>query len=277
MRLFIATLLACTSCLLASPGLAAPTRDPLESARWEDMRKLYFPGQRVVFDDRVRVTAPVTAEDSMNVPVRVDASGLPGVRKVTVFADFNPILEILRFYPQGALASLGFRVKLQQSTPIRAAAQTADGVWHVGGTWVNTAGGGCTAPSTGSASPEWQSKLGEVSGRLWLPVAEAPEASAPAQAGKGGKPGQGNEPVRLRLRIIHPMDTGLAPGIPAFFVQDLKVTEAGGKELMRIEAFEPVSENPVFTLDLPPARAAGPIVVSGRDNNGNAINARIAP
>jgi len=57
----------------------------------------------------------------------------------------------------------------------------------------------------------------------------------------------------------------------------VEVTEAGGKELMRIEAFEPVSENPVFTLDLPPARAAGPIVVSGRDNNGNAINARIAP
>ena len=28
--------------------------------------------------------------------------------------------------------------------------------WHVGGTWVNTTGGGCSAPSVGSASPIWQ-------------------------------------------------------------------------------------------------------------------------
>ena len=43
---------------------------------------------------------------------------------------------------------------------------------------------------------------------------------------------------------------------------------------MRIHAFEPVSENPLFTLDLPPGLdALSRIKVRGRDNNGNQIDA----
>ena len=229
----------------------APSTDPLESARWDDMRKSFFDGQQVVFDARVQVTGPLTAENPMNVPVAVNASGLPGVRQVIVFADFNPIVRILDFTPGAADASLAFRIKLQQSSPVRAAALTADGVWHVGGTWINTTGGGCTVPSTGSASPEWQSRLNEVSGRMW------------PREGAG---------ERVRLRIIHPMDTGLAPSVPAFHIEELVLAD-GDRELMRIHTFEPVSENPLFTVDLPPGADPARIRVSGRDNNGNRINA----
>ncbi|WP_374495565.1 quinoprotein dehydrogenase-associated SoxYZ-like carrier [Zoogloea sp.] len=249
----LAMLLACT----CSTGVAAAERgaDPLESPRWADMRKEMFPASaRVIFDDKVKVTAPLTAENAMNVPVSVDASALQDVREVLVFADFNPIVRVVRFEPTGAQPSLGFRIKLQQSTPVRAAVRTGNGNWHVGGTWVNTAGGGCTLPSTGSASPEWQKRLGEVSSRVW-PRKE------------GGE--------RIRLRIIHPIDTGLAAGIPAFFLQDLILTDDKGKALMHIEGFEPIAENPVFTVDVPAARATAAYRVSGRDNNGNAIAAVI--
>ncbi len=227
--------------------------DPLASARWEDMRKAFMAGAPVLFDPRVKVVAPSTAEDPMQVPVSVDASALPGVVEVVVFADFNPILEILRFYPEAAPAQLGFRVKLQQSTPVRAAARTADGVWHVGGTWVNTVGGGCTAPSAGSASTAWQARLNEVSGRQW---SQGPAAS------------------RVRLRIVHPMDTGLVAGIPAFHLEDIVLSDVSGKALIRLKTFEPVSENPVFTLQ---REGGGPIVATGRDNNGNVFKATIAP
>ena len=88
----------------------APSTDPLESARWDDMRKSFFDGQQVVFDARVQVTGPLTAENPMNVPVAVNASGLPGVRQVIVFADFNPIVRILDFTPGAADASLAFRM-----------------------------------------------------------------------------------------------------------------------------------------------------------------------
>ena len=211
-------------------------------------------GAPVLFDPRVKVVAPSIAESPMQVPVTIDASALAGVREVVVFADFNPIVEVLRFYPEAAPAYLGFRVKLQQSTPIRAAALTADGIWHVGGAWVNTVGGGCTAPSAGKVAPDWERTLNTVSGRQW---SEGPN--------KG----------RLRLRILHPMDTGLVAGTPAFHLEEIRFADANGKALMRVQTHEPVSENPVFTLNR--GEAAGVVEASGRDNNGNTFRSKIAP
>ena len=250
------TIAAIALAALMPPAEAAALQesgDPLASARWEDMRRAFLAEAPMVFDPRVKVIAPSTAENPMQVPVSVDASGLPGVQEVVVFADFNPIVQVLRFYPQAAPAFLGFRVKLQQSTPVRAAVRTADGVWHVGGTWVNTVGGGCTAPSAAAASPEWQQRLNEVSGRQWT---EGPNAG------------------RLRLRIVHPMDTGLVAGTPAFFLEEINFKSTAGQPLMRVQTYEPVAENPVFTLQ---GAGQGEVEASGRDNNGNLFKARIAP
>jgi len=239
--------------IVTLPAFAAT--DPLSSARWGDMQHTFFSGQSVQFDDRVRVLAPLSAENPMEVPITVDASALSDIEEVIVFADFNPILKVLSFEPLAATARLSFRVKLQQSTPVRAAARTKDGVWHVGGAWVNTTGGGCSAPSVGSASPLWQSKLNEVSGRLW----------------------QKDDGNRVRLRIIHPMDTGLAPEIPAFYIENLELVAPDGTALMRIHAFEPVAENPLFTLDIPNTTGTvAKVHVRGRDNNGNKIDAWVA-
>ena len=242
--------------LLVQTALAAEG-DPLDSARWEDMRKHFFAGQPVVFDDRVKVTAPKFAEDSMNVPVLVDAEGLRDVQEIVVFADFNPILKVLEFYPEQAKPFLAFRFKLQQASPVRAAARTADGVWHVGGTWVDSAGGGCTAPGAGRTAGGWEKVLNEVNGRVWT----EPDAGR-----------------RVRVRVMHPMDTGLAPGIPAFFIEQLVLKDDGGTAYLRLNTFEPVSENPIFTFDLlAGARPAGSLVLSGVDNNGNQIAATLTP
>jgi sulfur-oxidizing protein SoxY len=216
------------------------------------MKKVIFDGQPVVFDDRITVTGPAVAEDALNVPITADASAVPGVEEMIVFADFNPILKVLRFEPGSARASLGFRIKLQQSSPIRVAARTVDGVWRVGGTWVTTTGGGCTLPSLGSGSPEWQERLNEVNGRLWPRIG-------------GGE--------RLRMRLIHPMDTGLAAGIPAFHIEDIVITDEAGQVLSRIQPLEPVAENPSFTLDFAAAAPGTRVHVGGRDNNGNRIDA----
>jgi sulfur-oxidizing protein SoxY len=230
------------------------TGDPLASARWGEMEKSFLAGAPVLFDPRVKVIAPSMAEDPLQVPVTVDATQLGKVVEVLVFADFNPIVQVLRFYPEHASAYLGFRVKLQQSTPVRAAVRTVDGIWHVGGTWVNTVGGGCTAPAGSAAAKDWQQRLNAVSGRQW---------STGPNAG------------RLRLRIEHPMDTGLVAGTPAFHLEEIDFHDAAGQRLMRLQTFEPVSENPVFTLQA--GENAGAVEASGRDNNGNAFRARIAP
>jgi sulfur-oxidizing protein SoxY len=237
--------------LITSAAQAAVT-DPLRSPGWRWMEARYFEGQTVRFSDAVQVTAPRGAEDAMSVPVGVDASALEGVREILVFADLNPITTILRYFPEpGTPPVIGFRFKIQQASPIRAAVRTADGVWHVGGQWIDAAGGGCTAPSAGSASAAWQDRFGDMSAQ-WLPRRD------------GG--------VRLRTQIIHPMDTGLADGIPAFFIEETNYRAGDGRLLARLETFEPVSENPLITLDLP---TTSRVVVDARDGQGNRFKAEI--
>jgi sulfur-oxidizing protein SoxY len=229
------------------------TDDPLKSVMWEWVKKEHFGSDKVVFDERVKVTAPAVAEDAMNVPVAVSVEGLAEVQEVRVLVDLNPIKKVLQFYPEKTKPYLAFRLKLEQSSAIRAAARTSDGVWHVGGTNVGATGGGCSAPSGASQNKLWESHLNEVQGKVW-PIAA------------------GNQ--RVRARIIHPMDTGLASGIPAFFIQKLDLSDDAGTRLMRIETFEPVSENPVFTFDLGTA-SADKLWLIGIDNNGNKIRAQI--
>lgn len=232
---------------------APPQQDPYASGVWPDMHAEFLGRQPVQFDDRVKVVAPAFAEDPMAVPVSVDASALGKVSRVVVLVDRNPIRKVLEFYPQAALPVLSFRFKLQQGSAVRAAALGEDGVWHVGGTWVDGSGGGCTLPGGTRADGSWVQTLGQVQGRLF----------------------DRTESSRLRLRIMHPMDTGLVGGIPAFYIDELQLRDDAGTAYMRILTFEPVSENPVFSFDLgtPPA---GALHLQGRDNNGNIIAARIA-
>jgi sulfur-oxidizing protein SoxY len=217
------------------------------------MYRTYLKDAPVVFDDGVRVLAPEMAENSQEVPIIVDIVGLSDIKQVLVFADYNPLPKILEFFPEDAEPRIGFRVKLQQASPIRAAALSGDGRWHVGGVWVDAAGGGCTLPSVGSANPEWESRLGEIDARIW--------------------PMEG-ERQRLRFSVLHPMDTGLAPGVPAFYAETIELADDQGKRLATIKPYEPISENPLFTLDLPGKTR---VILSGRDNNGNLFNADIAP
>jgi sulfur-oxidizing protein SoxY len=249
--------------LLGLAGLASVARaqtpevDPMGSAAWHERTRELFGDARVVFDPRVQVLAPKSAEDALQVPIAVRVDPAIGAERVFVFADYNPIVPVLAFEPRAAAPYLAFRLKMQQSGPVRAAARDADGVWHVGHAWVSTGGGGCTLPALGRSEPEWETRLGEVSARLWTdPVGTTGAA-------------------RARMRIVHPMDTGLAPGIPAFHLSELRLTAADGVEAMRIEVFEPVAENPVFTVEwavIPPRR---PLRLTGVDTHGNRVHAVI--
>jgi sulfur-oxidizing protein SoxY len=254
--------------LLAIPGFARAaakpsdsatltTKDPFDSAPWPDMQREYLGAAAVVrFDARVQVRGPAFAEDAMNVPVSVSAEGLAEVEQIIVMVDRNPIRKVLEYFPLGAVPAVSFRFKLEQASPVRAAVKTRDGIWHVGGAWIESAGGGCTAPAVTRGDGSWSRTLGEVSARSFA-------RSTPAGAVAAG--------TRLRLRIMHPMDTGLVGGVPAFFVNRLSLLDATGHELMRIKTFEPISENPVFSFDFP-TLFAGPLQLVGTDNNGNRIS-----
>lgn len=237
-------------CLVPLAAVAEQA-DPLNSPQWDFMHESILDSEPYEFDNRVVVVGPASAEDAMNVPVSVRVTGLSDVQKIVVFADLNPIHKVLIFHPKKALPNLGFRIKIEQATPIRAAALTADGVWHVGGQWVDAAGGGCTAPSYGRESGTWADTLGQVRHRRWER--------------------EQNDIERLRLQIMHPMDTGLAPGIPAFYIDKLDLKRGEDDIIATLEIFEPVSENPYFTFDLAD-NSNQALYLSAHDINGNRIN-----
>lgn len=232
--------------------------DPYQSGVWIDMRREYLGGAAVAYDARVKVEGPAFAEDPMNVPiaVRVDAA-LGRVARIEVFVDRNPIRRVLAYEPLAALPAIAFRFKLEQASPVRAAVLLADGRWVVGGTWVDSAGGGCTVAGATRKDGSWSQTLGEVSGRLFA----RPESARP-------------EATRLRVRVMHPMDTGLVGGIPAFYVNRLSVQDGRGRELARLQTWEPVSENPVLSFDFA-APPDGGVKLVGVDNNGNRIAGRV--
>jgi len=253
-----------TAAAAATPAAADPYEgDPFKSLPWGDMRREYLGGERAVFDERVTVRGPAFAEDPMNVPVTVSVQGLEGIERIVILVDRNPIRRVLEYQPMAALPAVSFRFKLEQASPVRAAVRTRDGLWHVGGTWVDSAGGGCTVSGATRKDGSWTQTLGLVSGKVFDGAPAASSAATPV-------PGA----ARLRLRVMHPMDTGLVGGIPAFYVNKLSVRDEADRELLRLATYEPVSENPVFSFDFP-ARPTGSLRIVGTDNNGNRIDARL--
>ena len=233
--------------------------DPLESMQWPGLRKQYLGDAPMRFASEVVVRGPAFADDAMNVPLLVNARALEkaggGVALIKVVVDRNPVREVLELTPGKALPMLAFRIRMEQASPVRAMVQTRDGQWHVGSTWVKASGGGCTVPGLTRADGSWVKTLNQVQTRLF------------------NNPMEGSR--RLRMRVMHPMDTGLVAGVPAFYIENLHMLDGLGEVWWSLNLHEPVSENPIITLELPPS-GGREFRLAGRDNNGNRIAAEVA-
>lgn len=242
--------------LLTSPAAALAESlpaDPLDSPMWEYHAGKLFADAPVMFDDRIKVELPLLAEDQHVLPVTIDARALGKVQRIVLFADLNPIPVAVDFRPLEAQAFVATRIKLDQRTPVRAAVLTADGIWHVAGGWVDAAGGGCSAPPLSRVRGDWADHLGEMRGARW------------AEEGA----------TRLRVGFRHPMDTGLVENIPAYNIDALSVSDAGGRRLAEMTIYGSVSEDPSFTLVVEP-QAEGDITIAARDTSGLEFDGRLA-
>lgn len=230
--------------------------DPLGTLQWPGVRREFLGDARFEFDNAITVRTPSFAEDAMNVPVLVDATAYAGrVRRIVVVVDRNPIRKVLDFEPLEALPRLAFRFKLQQASAIRALVLLDDGSWRVGSGKVDASGGGCTLPGATRSDGSWTTTLGQVHAQLVRDFLGAGHS-------------------RLRVRVMHPMDTGLVNGLPAYYLEKLEVSGLDQKALLRIQLFEPVSENPLLTFDMPPKLPAL-LNITGRDNSALRIAAQV--
>ncbi len=243
-------LVLCVPVLCAPAFSADPAADPLQSPVWKDLAKKTFGSAEIQFDDRVKVLVPTVVENQAQVPVTADARALPNVEKIIIITDLNPIQHVLTLtpLPGKAEAFISFRMKVEQATPVRAAALTSDGVWHIGGVFLEASGGGCSSPAMARGDADWTDTLGNAQGRMWRKADGA---------------------ARLRFRVRHPMDTGLAKdNTPAFFIEKFDLKSAGGDPLATLEMFEPVSEDPTVTMELKVPSTDASVHIDGRDNNG---------
>lgn len=250
---------SCLPLTLYAAGGDLTGGDPLKSLQWPGLRQQYLGDAPMRFSPTVIVTGPAFADDAMSVPIWIDARALAfvggGIERIDIISDRNPIREVLSFEPLLALPVLAFRFRMEQASPVRALVKTRDGHWHVGGTWVQAAGGGCTVPGTTRADGSWNRTLNQIQARFFSPILVGSQ--------------------RLRVRIMHPMDTGLVAGTPAFYIENLQLVDEAGRVWWRLKLHEPVAENPLFTFELP-ERASGRWHLVGRDNNGNPIDAEVS-
>ncbi|GLS46440.1 quinoprotein dehydrogenase-associated SoxYZ-like carrier [Methylobacterium brachythecii] len=228
------------------------TRDPLDSPMWNDLSKRYLSGRTVVFDDRVQVILPPVTENQTQVPITIDARALGQVDEILVIVDLHPFPQPLRMEPIAAQPFVVYRQKIEQGTPVRAAARQGD-TWYVGGRYLDAAGGGCSVPPAVIAKIDWE-HVGEIRARAW-------------READGG--------ARVRMRLLHPMDNGMIANIPAFFIETLNVTDASGAPLAKLQLSEAIAANPTLTL-LPEIPKDGQVLkVAARDNNGGDFKATV--
>ena len=101
--------------------------DPVKSYQWVELKKKFLGvGARAVLDPRLKVLGPALAEDPMNLPITV-AAELRGVQRLIVLVERNPIRKVLELQPLAAQVAVSLRFKLEQASPVRALALTADG------------------------------------------------------------------------------------------------------------------------------------------------------
>ena len=140
-------------------------------------------------------------------------------------------------------------MKVEQATPVRAAALTSDGVWHIGGVFLEASGGGCSSPAMARGDADWTDTLGNAQGRMWR------KADGMARAAFSRAPPNGHRSrQRQHARVLH-----------------REVRSQRRRQVIRLRAlemFEPVSEDPTVTMELkvPPIDAS--VHIDGRDNNG---------
>ncbi len=141
-------------------------------------------------------------------------------------------------------------MKIEQGTAIRAAARR-DGLWHVGGRVLDAAGGGCSVPPVVEKRVDWRN-LGAMRGRIWREEAA----------------------LRLRLRVVHPMDNGMIANVPVFIVETMSVSDTAGRRLADLTLSEAISDNPTLTLAVEGGGTEA-LVVSARNTAGNEFRVRV--
>ena len=250
-RVFLIGVVCSTFFYGSLPTIAAPAIDPIGSKNWPGLSEVYLSDDPVVFDPSISLLLPPEIENSHDVPLTVVIPRTLGIiKELVILAEDNPIQQVARLYLHRPVHSVSFKIRLETSTAVRAAALTNDGVWHVGSKMASVLSpGGCSTP--GATGGEVSSKLGEI-------------------ALKRYESGGIYKNDRIKFRIIHPMDTGFVLGedgesVPAYYIDRISIHDESGL-LVEFDTQAAMSTDPIVTIDVPELKQN--IRITAQDSKG---------
>lgn len=223
--------LALTTAFALAP--VAHSEDIDEHPSWTQLKPLLF-GDREIHGhatDVLQVFVSRLADDAAVVPVmvRTHVNQTPEryIKHVYLIIDENPSPFGVKFTmtPESGRADVETRVRMENSSAIRAVAEMNDGSLWMDSAMV-FASGGCSAPVSGG---EADSSLG----RMQLKIEDNFSAAG--------------EPVPAQLMIKHPQITGMSTNVilEPHFVRHVNVYYAD-RLVMSADVDFTISENPVF-------------------------------
>jgi sulfur-oxidizing protein SoxY len=203
-------------------------KNPIFSPTFDDIVKQIIGEDKYIFDDKnIKMKVPNFADNPVQVPIFVDATKIKDAKRLIIFADLNPIYEILDMKTNFLLPVFSTNIKVAQETPLRALVQDKNDLWHIGSININSNGGGCDVSSQASnTNSEFTKYLGKSKGKIF----------------------DKKDKKRIKASIFHPMETGLVFGNLEYYIKQIHIKEAS-KTLTEIKITAAVSENPRFIFE----------------------------
>jgi sulfur-oxidizing protein SoxY len=187
--------------------------------------------------DVIAIEMPARAEDASLVPVTLRSKLSPSdtrrIKTITLVIDKNPAPMAAKFTlgQDANVTAISTRVRVNNYTDVHAVAELSDGQLYVTKVYVK-ASGGCSAPAAKNPE-EAKAHIGQMRYRQF------------AQEGDGETSGT----REAQVMIGHPNNSGLQMDqltqlyIPAFFIDDLKLSQDGNL-VLAMEGGISISEDP---------------------------------
>ena len=162
-------------------------------------------------------------------------NNLKNTSKIFILVDNNPIQLVTKIFPNKPIKSVGFNIRMEQDSYVRAFILDQNNIWNIASKKVIVKSpGGCSLPSCDPTK----------------------EICEPSELGKivMHKYKRSTGDWRLKFKINHPMDTGLVTDpnsgkiIPEYHVNWIYFQNSKG-ELAKAQTFGALSTNPTFILD----------------------------
>jgi sulfur-oxidizing protein SoxY len=130
-RKFVQGLLAFTALALVPLRLLARNTEAFKATATDDVFSKLFGDKPLTDSDQIDFKVPDIAEDGSTVPVSV-ATKLPDVKSITLIVDNNPNPLAAKFnLMPGSVADISTRIKMGESSNVRALVETDSSVYVV--------------------------------------------------------------------------------------------------------------------------------------------------